>query len=166
MKFFSFIGWSKSGKTTLISSLIKELSGRGFNVLAVKKIPDRFHVEPEGKDSRKFLDSGAETVYLIAEKQLMKMRQITDPKDFSKIADNDFKDHDFILIEGLTVNGSHIFEVFDPEISNKLKSNIRSLSAIISDKNVFKNIKHFKRDDIIKIADYIVDLQKLAKESK
>jgi len=166
MKIFSFVGWSGSGKTTLISNLINELVKRGLKVLAVKKVPKRFHLEPEGKDSRKFLDSGAKTVYLVAEKQLMKMQSIHCPDDFFKIADDDFKDHDCVLIEGLTTRNAYAFEVFNPEVSNILKSDIKSLSAIISDKNVFKNIKHFKRNDIIKIADYIVDLQKLAKERR
>lgn len=160
MKIFSFNGWSGSGKTTLITRLIGELSSRGWKIMAVKKAAEKYHLEPEGKDSRKFLEHGAETVYLVAKKQLMKMRSIEEPEDFFNIAGNDLKEHDFILIEGLAADDSYIFEVFDPDISDDLKTDRKILSAVISKFQVFDDITYLNRDDIRGIADHLEVLKR------
>lgn len=160
MKIFSFQGWSGSGKTTLITRLIRELSIRGWRVMAVKKAAEKYHLEPEGKDSRRFLEHGAGTVYLVAKKQIMKMKAIDKPEDLFKIAENDFKEHDFILIEGLAADNSYIFEVYDPGQSDELKTDTKILSAVISEFQVFDDMTYLNRDDITGIADYLEKLKK------
>ena len=122
MNTFTFTGWSGSGKTTLISKLIHILSGRGWKVMAVKKVPEKYDLEPEGKDSRKFLECGARTVYLVADRQLLKMRSIENPDDLFELEAEDIKDHDFVLIEGRISSESYIFEVFNPTISKTPKT--------------------------------------------
>ncbi len=155
MNIFSFNGWSGTGKTTLITKLITELSSRGWKVMGVKKVPEKFHLEPEGKDSRRFLEHGADTVYLVAEKHLMRTRPIVNPEDFFKLAEKDLKEHDFILIEGLSNEGAFIFEVHNPGISKDLKTEKNILTAVISEYKVFNDITYFNRDDIKNIADYL-----------
>ncbi len=160
MNIFSFNGWSGTGKTTLITKLITELSSRGWKVMGVKKVPEKFHLEPEGKDSRRFLEHGADTVYLVAERQLMKMRSINKPEDFFILAHDDRKEHDFVLIEGLSTEGSFIFEVYNPEISDTLKTEKKNLNAVISECQVFNDIKYFNRDDIKSLADHLEILKR------
>ncbi|MEN8222326.1 MAG: molybdopterin-guanine dinucleotide biosynthesis protein B [Acidobacteriota bacterium] len=155
MNIFTFTGWSGSGKTTLISKLINELSRRGWKVMGVKKVPEKFHLEPEGKDSRKFMEHGAKTVYLVAERQLMKMSSIVHPEDFFKLARKDVEEHDFVLIEGLTNKDDFIFEVYNPEISKNLKTDKNILNAVISKDQDFKDIKWFNRDDIENLANHL-----------
>ena len=160
MNIFSFNGWSGTWKTTLITKLITELSSRGWKVMGVKKVPEKFHLEPEGKDSRRFLEHGAETVYLVAEKQLMKMRSIDKPEDFFILAREDRDEHDFVLIEGLSIEGAFIFEVYNPGVSKDLKTDKDILNAVISEYQVFDDIKYFNRDDIKSIADYLEVIKK------
>jgi len=155
MNTFTFTGWSGSGKTTLISKLIHELSGRGWKVMAVKKVPDKYDLEPEGKDSRKFFEYGAQTVYLVADKQLLKMRSIKNPDDLFEIEAEDIKDHDFVLIEGRISSESYIFEVLNSTISKTPKTDKSQLSAIISDIPVSGGVKNFTRDNIDEIADFM-----------
>lgn len=160
MNIFSFNGWSGAGKTTLITKLITELSNRGWKVMGVKKVPEKFHLEPEGKDSRKFLEHGADTVYLVAGKQLMKMRSIDKPEDFFIFANEDLEEHDFVIIEGLSTEGAFIFEVYNPEISKDLKTEKNILNAVISEYQVFDEIRYFNRDDIKNIANYMEEIKK------
>ncbi len=155
MNIFSFSGWSGTGKTTLISKLTRELSNRGWKVMAVKKVPDKYHLEPEGKDSRRFLEHGAETVYLVAKKEIMRMELTDGTKDLLEFARQDLQEHDFILLEGLATGKAYNFEVFDPDISDKLKSDKKNLSAIISEHRVFNDIKFFNRNDISGLADHL-----------
>ncbi len=56
-------GESKSGKTTLIEELIRELSSRGLKVLAVKHGRD-FEFDKKGKDSWRMWNAGADTAML------------------------------------------------------------------------------------------------------
>ena len=160
MNIFSFNGWSGTGKTTLIAKLITELSSRGWKVMGVKKVPEKFHLEPEGKDSRRFLEHGADTVYLVAERQLMKMRSISKPEDYFIFAHEDQEEHDFVLIEGLSTRGAFIFEVYNPEILKDLKTEKDILNAVISEYQVFDDIKYFNRDDIGNIANHLEVLKK------
>ena len=160
MNIFSFNGWSGTGKTTLITKLITELSSRGWKVMGVKKVPEKFHLEPEGKDSRRFLEHGADTVYLVSGKQLMKMKTIDKPEDFFILAREDQEEHDFVLIEGLSTEEAIIFEVYDPGISEDLKTDKNVLNAVISEYQVFDDLKYFKRDDIKNIANYLEVIRK------
>ena len=160
MNIFTFTGWSGSGKTTLISKLIRELSRRGWEVMAIKKVPDKFNLEPEGKDSRIFLEHGAQIVYLVAGKQLMKMSSIKKPEDIFETENKVMDKHDFVLIEGEISSDSYMFEIFDPEISETPKTERNLLSAIISDISISGNLKHFKRNDIADIADFMESLNK------
>ena len=160
MNTFTFTGWSGSGKTTLISKLIRVLSERGWKVMAVKKVPDKYDLEPEGKDSRKFLEHGARTVCLVADRQLLKMRSIKNPEDLFELEAKEIKEHDFVLIEGKLSSESYIFEVFNSEISETPKTDKSHLSAIISDTKVFSGVKHFTRNSINDIADFMESLNK------
>ncbi len=155
MKLFSFTGWSGSGKTTLISKLISELSGRGYKIMAVKKVPEKYDLEPEGKDSRVFFDSGAETVFLVASNQLLRMSRIDKPDDFFKIIKKEFNNFDFIFLEGLINSGVPVFEVYDSSVSPALKNDPDDITVLFGDKNKFNKIKYIDRNNIKKIADLI-----------
>ena len=57
------VGAKKSGKTTAIEVLTKELTGRGYRVAAVKHIPEpNFTIDMEGKDTWRYAQAGATTV--------------------------------------------------------------------------------------------------------
>ena len=56
----SVIGWSGSGKTTLVSRAITECARRGISCVAAKRARHAPDIAPEGKDSTRFLQAGAE----------------------------------------------------------------------------------------------------------
>jgi molybdopterin-guanine dinucleotide biosynthesis protein B len=68
MKTIGFIGYSNSGKTTLIEKLIPLLIGRGLSVSAVKNAHHGFDMDRPGKDSYRYREAGASQV-LIATSQ-------------------------------------------------------------------------------------------------
>ena len=155
MRIFTFTGWSGTGKTTLISGLIRELTKRGLNVAAVKKVPEKHHLEPEGKDSGKFIESGAGTVYLVAERQLMKLTPITGPGDLLQTAGRELDAYDMILTEGFITDQSYIFELYDPQISKSMKTGRDRIDVLISDLNPLEGKPSFGRDEIVRIADHM-----------
>ncbi len=54
-----FYGYSKSGKTTLINSLIIKLKEKGITSAVIKETDKPIRVEEDGKDTRSFRKSGA-----------------------------------------------------------------------------------------------------------
>lgn len=68
MKTVGFIGYSNSGKTTLIEKLIPLLKARGYTVSALKNAHHGFDMDRPGKDSYRYREAGASQV-LIASTQ-------------------------------------------------------------------------------------------------
>jgi molybdopterin-guanine dinucleotide biosynthesis protein B len=57
------VGGKKSGKTTTIEILTRELTKRGYKIAVAKHIPEpNFTLDTEGKDTWRFAQSGAKTV--------------------------------------------------------------------------------------------------------
>ncbi|EQB73586.1 MAG: hypothetical protein AMDU4_FER2C00057G0057 [Ferroplasma sp. Type II] len=97
MKIFSFFGSSSSGKTTIISNIISQLSG-SMTIGYVKNIPhDNISLDTEHKDTWQMENSGAYRIYGLAPGRTYSMlRRKTDIDD---IITND-NDVDIYLIEG------------------------------------------------------------------
>ena len=64
MKAIGFIGYSNSGKTTLIEKLIPIFRTRGLSVSAVKNAHHGFDMDRPGKDSFRYRDAGAQQVLI------------------------------------------------------------------------------------------------------
>lgn len=64
MKAIGFIGYSNSGKTTLIERLIPLLSERGLRVAAIKNAHHGFDMDRPGKDSYRYREAGAGQVLI------------------------------------------------------------------------------------------------------
>jgi molybdopterin-guanine dinucleotide biosynthesis protein B len=59
-------GWKNSGKTTLASRLITELTGRGLRVAAVKHSHHDIKLDAEGTDSARLAQAGANQVAVVS----------------------------------------------------------------------------------------------------
>jgi molybdopterin-guanine dinucleotide biosynthesis protein B len=64
MKAFGFIGYSNSGKTTLIERVIPLFRERGFTVSAIKNAHHGFDMDRPGKDSFRYRQAGAGQVLI------------------------------------------------------------------------------------------------------
>jgi len=71
------VGSKSSGKTTTIEVLTKELTKRGYNVAAVKHIPEsNFTIDREGKDTWRFAQSGAKTIVSVASSEISTIEKV------------------------------------------------------------------------------------------
>ena len=95
------LGSKKSGKTTTIEALIRELTRRGYKVTAVKHIPEKdFTIDIVGKDTWRFAVAGAKTVVSISPKEIATiMRGNTNNLSLEAVLER-CRDSDIILIEG------------------------------------------------------------------
>lgn len=90
-------GFSKTGKTTTVTELIKELRRRGYSVGTVKDIHyEGFHVDMEDTDTYKHMDSGARRVTALgpAETSIMASKRM----DIDAILK--YYKEDFVILEG------------------------------------------------------------------
>lgn len=98
MKVFSVIGISKSGKTTTIENIIKELRKREYTVGTVKEIHyDKFRIDSEGTNTYRHKMAGS---------QLVTARGMyeTDILFQSKLSINEilsFYNYDYVILEGV-----------------------------------------------------------------
>lgn len=99
MKVFSVIGISKSGKTTTIENIIKELRKRNYSVGSVKEIHfENFRIDTEGSNTSRHKEAGS---------QLVTARGMyeTDVLFQNKLNINEilsFYNHDFVVLEGVS----------------------------------------------------------------
>lgn len=94
----SVVGKSKSGKTTFICSLIKELNKRGYNVGTIKHTPSGFDILPQ-KDNFKHFESGAKISCCVCENEVLLISKLQS-QSILAIIDNYFEDVDIVLVEG------------------------------------------------------------------
>jgi len=132
MKSFSIVGWSGSGKTLLITRLIEEFRARGRQVVAVKNAHGGYALQPEGKDTARFLQAGAREAYLLAGGELLRMTPLASPAELVDELRQRLGAGDVVLLEGLTAPGIPVIEVQDPRGEMTLKTLPENLAALIT----------------------------------
>lgn len=78
MNVIGIVGWKNCGKTTLATSIIRELSSRGFTVNSVKHAHHGVDVDQLGTDSYYHRDAGAQEVILAGGKRFAIMHELRD----------------------------------------------------------------------------------------
>jgi len=96
------VGIKKSGKTTTIENLIRELTKRGYKVAVIKHIsePD-FTIDTAGKDTWKFAQAGAKTIITTATNETATIEKIPIENLSLKALLKKCAGNQIILIEGL-----------------------------------------------------------------
>lgn len=155
MKVFSITGWSGSGKTALIIRLIKHFKLKNKKVIAVKDAPHKYYLEPESKDTFKFLEAGSDEVCLVAKNEMLTMRRITNKTHVFEMLETQYADCDILLLEGLCRDNIPVIEVFDSTKHEALKFPVEALSAVVSDKPVTEAIPNFNINDIKQITNFM-----------
>lgn len=96
MKVISVVGYKKTGKTTLVTQLVKKLSGRGKVGTVKQMCHHRFN--PENTDTGKHFDAGAEAVAAITESELVLVKRNPSlTESLNALADSGM---DFAIVEG------------------------------------------------------------------
>jgi len=99
MKAFSVIGTTKTGKTTTIENIIKELVRRGFSVGSIKEIHyEKFAIDTEGTNTYRHAAAGAEVVTARGhyETDILYLKKLS-VEEILK-----FYDQDYVVMEGVS----------------------------------------------------------------
>ncbi len=97
-----FTGFSGSGKTTILTQVIRHLEKSGKTVAVIKHSHHRFDIDKKGKDSYKFRASGAQQVIVASQNRyaLMVEKKQEEPDLTYLINKLDLEGLDLILFEG------------------------------------------------------------------
>ena len=153
-----FVGYSNSGKTTLITRLI-ERNAKTYSIAYIKHDAHHFTMDREGKDTHRAWKSGAEKVFISDSEHcaLLSKKDL----DLNHLSLH-FSDCDMAFVEGHKNSIMRKIVMIDEEreILNLLISGeIRNVVALSgrekSPKGLPDNIPYFHRDDLEGITKFV-----------
>ncbi len=96
------VGTKKSGKTTTIENLIRELTGRGYKIASIKHVPEEDHtIDTPGKDTWRYAQAGAKTIVSAAANEIATIEKVPLEKVPFEALIEKCKGNDVVFIEGL-----------------------------------------------------------------
>ena len=129
----SFIGKKKSGKTTVVLGVIKELRSRGYRVGALKHDTHGFEVDVPGTDSYRFREMGAEVVGISSPDKYVWLNTVQEERPLGELVRQIREPVDLIITEGFKRQDAPKIEVSRRARSTELVSSPDELIGITSD---------------------------------
>jgi molybdopterin-guanine dinucleotide biosynthesis protein B len=163
---FGVVGWKNSGKTTLMTNLIRELTDRGFVVSVIKHAHAKFEIDHPGRDSFKMREAGACQVTLSSPRRFALMRELGDESEMTLEQLLPYAGAcDLVLVEGYKREPFPKIEIRREGAASRepLSAGYPQVVAIASDcpKDEKEDLPVFHSDDIGSMVDFIVDTLKL-----
>ena len=163
-KVFGIVGWSGSGKTELITRLIKYFCKKKILVSSIKHTHHKFDIDKEGKDSFKHIQSGSNEVILYNENKWALVSRFQNKRIGIEemIAKFDRKTQ-LILIEGLKYSKFPKIEVFRSSLDKSfLFEDDNYIKGVVSDKKIENlELPIFSFKETEKIGKFIINYLKL-----
>jgi|Deesub1362A_J573_1020465.scaffolds.fasta_scaffold00267_27 molybdopterin-guanine dinucleotide biosynthesis protein B len=155
----SIVGKSGSGKTYLLTKIIRELKERGLRVAIIKHHSHGdFEIDKEGKDTWKFYQSGADAVMISSPVKQALIRRMDGEESLDEIVERFLEDYDIVLTEGFNREGKRRIVIVDSEEDLRYFAHGEILAVV--GKNPVGDFLRFDPDDIKGIADFIVKMEK------
>jgi molybdopterin-guanine dinucleotide biosynthesis protein B len=127
-KVIGFAGYSGSGKTTIISSVLHLLKMKDYQVAVIKHDAHGHYKEESGADSTMFIQQGADSVITVSPDGLHSFEKQVDFKIEKLIAS--LNAMDFILIEGFKMAGHPKIVVFRTEGQRNILAELEDLKML------------------------------------
>lgn len=150
----SIVGNSKSGKTTLIEKLIRELKSRGYRVATIKHTPHGMTFDEPDKDSWRHLQAGSAATAISSPDRLVLIKPVASDATLDEIARLFGEEYDIILAEGFKQDDAPKIEVHRRETGPPL-SDIKRLIAIVTDEPLETKTRQLSGDDVKGLADLL-----------
>ena len=140
---FCVSGVKNSGKTTLITELIKAFNEEGYRVGVIKHDGHEFEIDIEGTDSYQYRQAGSEAAVIYSQTQYA-LIQSWKSVDVEQLISY-LTDMDLIMVEGLKHSHYPKVEV----VREKMVCQEQNLLAIVTDSDFqHERVKTLKRHDI------------------
>jgi molybdopterin-guanine dinucleotide biosynthesis protein B len=158
MKIISFIGYSNTGKTTLIEKLVALFNARGLRVAAIKHAHHGFDMDRPGKDSYRYREAGARQVLIATAQRWALLTETPRPATLEELL-TVLAPCDLVLVEGFRSEGAF------PRIEVRRTTNTEAplfphdpnVIAIAADHPVETKLPVLDLNDVAKIAAFIAN---------
>ncbi|MFC1897029.1 molybdopterin-guanine dinucleotide biosynthesis protein B [Chloroflexota bacterium] len=150
----SIVGKSKSGKTTIMENLIRELKSRSYRVGTIKHAPQGMTIDIPDKDSWRHIQAGSEATAISSPDKVVLMKPVAQAPALDEIAHLIGEDCDIILTEGFKQGNTPKIEVHREEVGPPLSA-VKKLIAIVTDEPLETKTRQFSLQDIKGLADFL-----------
>jgi molybdopterin-guanine dinucleotide biosynthesis protein B len=154
-------GWKKSGKTTLVTRLIGEITRRGLRVATVKHAHHKFQVDDAETDSARHRRAGAGQVAIVSRERWAMVRELNGSPEPDLAEVISWLDPcDLVIVEGYKRSAIPKIEVRRTAAASgePLAGTSPGVIAIAADHAVThaNGLPVFALDDVAGIADFIL----------
>jgi len=164
MKVIGFIGYSNTGKTTLIEKLIPLLIARGLRVSTVKNAHHGFDMDRPGKDSFRYRQAGSAQVLIATSERWALLTEVRGGPVPLEALIAQLAPCDLVLVEGFKSEGHF------PRIEVRRTTNAEppifphdaNVIAVAADHAIDTALPVLDLNDAAKIAGFIVERFELA----
>jgi len=155
----SFVGRSKSGKTTLITRLISIFRLKSLKVGSIKHTHHQAEFDKPGKDSWRHREAGSQQVLLLSQNQLALYTERIPEQSLPDIVQKWFSDFDLVISEGFKNEPGLKIEVYRPSTGKTplYSDPAFSIDALVSDQTPESDIPFFGFEDAELICDWILE---------
>jgi len=150
----SIVGKSKSGKTTLMEELIRELKSRGYRVGTIKHTPQGMTFDEPDKDSWRHIQAGSEATVISSSDRVVLIKPVAQALTLEEVAHLVGEDCDIILAEGFKQDNAPKIEVHRKEVGPPLSA-VKKLIAMATDEPLETKVRQFSLQDIKGLADLL-----------
>lgn len=159
MEIVGIVGWSGSGKTALVVSLVPALRQRGLTVSTVKHAHHNFDIDQPGKDTYEHRNAGAAEVMVVSDHRwalMHELREDTEPGLDALVAR--MTPVDLVLVEGFKSHAHPKIEVYRPSVGKPLlQGDDAQIVAVASDSELTEvTVPVLSLNDPATVADFIV----------
>ena len=152
----SFVGRSKSGKTTLLETVIGKLKAMDYRVGVIKHTPHGFDIDHNGKDTWRFSKAGANVVAAVSSNRIAVIEEVQEEPDLDRVRALFEGKVDIILTEGYkTSNTDKILVARNGSELEQVKCNGEIL-ATVSSRLSSDGIPVFRPEDIRDVINLLV----------
>lgn len=163
MKVIGIIGYSNTGKTTLIEKLLPILRARGLRVSAIKHAHHGFDMDRPGKDSFRYREAGAGQVLIATQQRWALLTETPEQPAILEELLAQLAPCDLVIVEGFRSEGQI------PRIEVRRLVNTEpplfphdpNVVAVAADHAVDTQLPLLDLNDATKIGAFIVDYLKL-----
>jgi len=149
-----FVGYSNSGKTTIVSGLVSILKNRGYRVAAIKHASHGYDMDMPGKDSWQHFDSGADQVVVVGPDSFSHHH-----RGHASLMDiiKRISDVDIILVEGFKGEPVPKIEIIGQDEPGQRIPLGEYLQAVISSQVPDGSVPCFDPNNLDSLADFLVE---------
>ena len=157
----SIVGYSNSGKTTLMEKLVSGLVAKGLRIATIKHSHHQPEMDTPGKDSWRHKQAGASTSLLVGPEKMLMVSDVDEALNPQLLAARLFADYDLVLVEGYASVAGPKIEVVRAERSQELRCNEGELVAVATDITDLKvSVPLFDMNDIESLIDFMLHWMK------